>query len=73
MKDCIQLYCNIPWIAQSLIQVQQNGEKDWPVRLTVTREDSQLDLHIDFLLRREQVVQLRDFLDSVLKETEGKE
>lgn len=73
MKDYIQLYCNVPWIVQSHIQVQQNGEKDWPVRLTVTREDSQLDLHIDFLLRREQVVQLRDFLDSVLKETEGKE
>lgn len=73
MKDYIQLYCNMPWIAQSLIQVQQNGEKDWPVRLTVTREDSQLDLHISFLLRREQVVHLRDYLDSVLKETEEKE
>ena len=73
MKDYIQLYCNMPWTAQSLIHVQQNDERDWPVRLAVTREDSQLDLHISFLLRREQVVQLRDYLDSVLKETEEKE
>lgn len=68
MKDYIQLDCDMPWIDHSLLQVHRSDEKGWPVHLTVTREDTQLDLHINFLLRREQVVQLRDFLDSVLKE-----
>lgn len=68
----IQLDCNMPWVEQSHIKVHQNDDEAWPVRLTVTREDSQVDLHISFLLRREQVVQLRDLLDSVLKE-EAKE
>ena len=62
----------MPWVEQSHIKVHQNDDKAWPVYLTVTREDAQVDLHIDFLLKREQVVQLRDFLDSVLKEGEKK-
>ena len=69
----IQLDCNMPWVEQSHIKVHRNDDEAWPVCLTVTREDAQIDLYIDFILRREQVVQLRDFLDSVLKETEAKE
>lgn len=73
MKDYLQLDCDMPWISDSHIQVHRNDEKGWPVLITFTREDSLLDLHADFLLRKKQAVQLRDFLDSVLKETEGKE
>ena len=69
MKDYIQLDCDMPWIDDSHIRVYQN-DKTWPVQISFTRKDPQMDLNIHLLLRRGQVVELRDFLDSVLKETE---
>ena len=73
MRDYIELNCALPWVKDSHIRVHRNNDMSWPVELAVTRKDTQIDLNIDLLLRREQVVKLRDFLDSVLKETEAKE
>ena len=73
MRDHIELCCAPPWVKDSYIRVHRNNDMGWPVELIVTRKDTQIDLSIDILIRREQVVKLRDFLDSVLKETEGKE
>lgn len=72
MRDHIELYCAPPWVKDSYIRVHRKDDMGWPVELVVTRKDMQIDLSIDILLRREQVVKLRDFLDSVLKETEGR-
>lgn len=72
MKDYIQLDCDMPWIDDSHIRVYRN-DRAWPLQISFTRKDAQMDLNIYLLLRREQVVKLRDFLDSVLKETEAKE
>lgn len=73
MRDHIELCCALPWVKDSYIRVHRNNDISWPVELTVTHKNAQIDLNIDILLRREQVVKLRDFLDSVLKETEARE
>lgn len=72
MRDYIKLCCALPWVKDSYIRVHRKDDMSWPVELTVTRKDTQIDLNIDLLLRREQAVKLRDFLDSVLKEGEKK-
>lgn len=75
MRDCIELDCDlpwIPWIDRSYMRVYRN-DRAWPVHIEFVRKDVRTDMDISTILRREQVVELRDFLDSVLKETEGKE
>lgn len=75
MRDYIELDCDlpwIPWIDRSYMRVYRN-DRAWPAQISIIRKDVQLDVDISILLKREQVVELRDFLDSVLKETEGKE
>lgn len=73
MRDNIELDCALPWAKDSHIRVHRKDDMSWPVELAVTHKDAQIDLNIDLLLRREQVVKLRDFLDGVLKETEARE
>lgn len=72
MRDYIQLDCDMPWIDDSHIRVYRN-DRTWPVQISFTRKDAQMDLNVHLLLRREQVVKLRDFLDCVLQEKEAKE
>lgn len=75
MKDYIELDCDlpwIPWIDRSYMRVYRN-DRSWPAQISIIRKDVQTDLSVSILLRRGQVVELRDFLDSVLKETEREE
>lgn len=73
MRDHIELCCAPPWVKDSYIRVHRKDGMGWPVELVITRKDTQIDLSIDILLRREQVVKLRDFLDSALNAEEAKE
>lgn len=72
MKDHMQSDCDMPRIDDSRIRVYRN-DRTWPAQISSTRKDAQMDLNIHLLPRREQAVKPRDFLDSVLKETEAKE